>query len=259
MELIGITHLQAGYVLAADIKNTSGALLCPKGLVINEDMVERFRREVLLAAKLQHPHVVPVHTAGEVDGIPISATSTGIGCPSAAICVEELARVGAEVFIRVGTAGSLQEHVGLGHLVITTGAVREEGTSRQYVPLSYPAVADMGVAAALVEAAQKLGFAHHAGIGHCKDAFYAEFSEGQPMSEEWDRRWKVWQRSGVLATSMESAAIFVLSSIKGLRAGEVLAVVGLAYKDHPVLEAKRGIEEAIQVAIEAVKILEGRT
>ncbi len=196
---------------------------------------------------------------GEVDGIPISATSTGIGCPSAAICVEELARVGAEVFIRVGTAGSLQEHVGLGHLVITTGAVREEGTSRQYVPLSYPAVADMGVAAALVEAAQKLGFAHHAGIGHCKDAFYAEFSEGQPMSEEWDRRWKVWQRSGVLATSMESAAIFVLSSIKGLRAGEVLAVVGLAYKDHPVLEAKRGIEEAIQVAIEAVKILEGRT
>ena len=195
---------------------------------------------------------------GEVDGIPISATSTGIGCPSAAICVEELARVGAEVFIRVGTAGSLQEHVDLGHLVITTGAVREEGTSRQYVPISYPAVADLGVATALVEAAQKLGFAHHTGIGHCKDAFYAEFSEGQPMSEEWDRRWKVWQRSGVLATSMESAAIFVLSSIKGLRAGEVLAVVGLAYKDHPVLEAKRGIEEAIKVAIEAVKILEGR-
>jgi uridine phosphorylase len=195
---------------------------------------------------------------GKVDGIPISATSTGIGCPSAAICVEELARVGAEVFIRVGTAGSLQEHVDLGHLVITTGAVREEGTSRQYVPLSYPAVADLGVATALVEAAQELGFPHHAGIGHCKDAFYAEFSEGQPMSEEWDRRWKIWQRSGVLATSMESAAIFVLSSIKGLRAGEVLAVVGLAYKDHPVLEAKRGVEEAIKVAIEAVRIMEGK-
>jgi uridine phosphorylase len=195
---------------------------------------------------------------GQVDGIPISATSTGIGCPSAAICVEELARIGAEVFIRVGTAGSLQEQVGLGHLVISTGAVREEGTSRQYVPLSYPAVPDLGVTTALVEAAGKLGFPHHTGIGHCKDAFYAEFTQGHPMSEEWKRRWKVWQRAGVLATSMESAAIFVISSIKGLRAGEVLAVVGLAYTDHPVLEGKKGIQEAIKVAIEAVKILEGR-
>jgi uridine phosphorylase len=195
---------------------------------------------------------------GEVDGIPISATSTGIGCPSAAICVEELARVGAQVFIRVGTAGSLQEKVGLGHLVISAGAVREEGTTRQYVPLSYPAVPDLGVTTALVEAAQKLGFPHHTGINHCKDAFYAEFTEGHPMSEDWNRRWKVWRRSGVLATSMESAAIFVISSVKGLRAGEVLAVVGLAYTDHPVLEGKKGIEEAIRVAIEAVKVLEKR-
>jgi uridine phosphorylase len=193
---------------------------------------------------------------GEVAGIPISATSTGIGCPSAAICVEELARIGAEVFIRVGTAGSLQKQVGLGHLVISTGAVREEGTSRQYVPISYPAVADLGVTTALVEAAGKLGFTHHVGIDHCKDAFYAEFSEGHPMSEEWAMRWKVWQRCGVLATSMESAAIYVISSIKGLRAGEVLAIVGLAYQDHPVLDKKKGIDEAIQVAIEAVKILE---
>jgi uridine phosphorylase len=193
---------------------------------------------------------------GEVAGIPISATSTGIGCPSAAICVEELARIGAEVFIRVGTAGSLQEHVGLGHLVISAGVVREEGTSRQYVPLSYPAVADLGVTTALVEAAGKLGFAHHVGIGHCKDAFYAEFTQDLPMSEKWSESWKVWRRCGVLATSMESAAIYVISSIKGLRAGEVLAIVGLAYKDHPVLDKKKGIDEAIQVAIEAVKILE---
>jgi uridine phosphorylase len=193
---------------------------------------------------------------GEVDGIAISATSTGIGCPSAAICVEELARVGAQVFIRVGTAGSLQEHVDLGHLVISTGAIRDEGTSRQYLPLSYPAVPDLGVTNALVGAAQRLGLPHHVGIGHCKDAFYAEFTEGHPMSEEWSSRWKVWRRAGALVTSMESAAIFVLSSIKGLRAGEVLAVVGLAYKDHPVLEGKKGIEGAIRTAIEAVRILE---
>lgn len=196
---------------------------------------------------------------GEVAGIPISATSTGIGCPSAAICVEELARIGAQVFIRVGTAGSLQENVGLGHLVVTTGSIRDEGTSRQYLPLSYPAVSDLGVTSALAEAAGKLGLPHHMGITHCKDAFYAEFTEGHPMSEDWTRRWTVWRRAGVLATSMESAAIFVIASIKGLRAGEVLAVVGLAYKDHPVLEGNKGIDEAIQVAIEAVKILEGKS
>jgi len=194
---------------------------------------------------------------GTVDGIPISATSTGIGCPSAAICVEELARIGAEVFIRVGTAGSLQEDVGLGHLVITAGSIRDEGTTRQYIPLSYPAVPDLGVTMALARAAEKLGLPHRTGITHCKDAFYAEFAKDHPMSEEWTRRWMIWRRAGVLATSMESAAIFVLSSLKGLRAGEVLAIVGLAYKDHPVLEGKKGIDDAIRAAIEAVKILEG--
>jgi uridine phosphorylase len=194
---------------------------------------------------------------GEVDGIPISATSTGIGCPSAAICVEELAKIGAQVFIRVGTAGSLQEQVELGHLVVTTGSIRDEGTTRQYVPLSYPAVSDLGVTSALVGAAEKLGLPHHLGITHCKDAFYAEFTKDHPMSEDWIKRWTVWRRAGVLATSMESAAIFVLASIKGLQAGEVLAVVGLAYKDHPILEGKKGIEAAIQTAVEAVKILEG--
>ncbi len=210
------------------------------------------------AEKVAHNREFVTYT-GEVHGIPISATSTGIGCPSAAICVEELARIGAEVFIRVGTAGSLQEHVNLGHLVISSGAIRDEGTSRQYLPLSYPAVPDLGVTSALVTAARKLGLPHHVGIGHCKDAFYAEFAEGHPMSEEWASRWATWRRAGVLATSMESAAIFVVSSIKGLRAGEVLAVVGLAYKDHPLLEGKKGIEEAIQVAVEAVKILEGKS
>jgi uridine phosphorylase len=207
------------------------------------------------AEKMAHNREYVTYT-GTVDGIAISATSTGIGCPSAAICVEELARVGAEVFIRVGTAGSLQEQVGLGHLVVTTGSIRDEGTTRQYVPLSYPAVADREVTDALMQAAGKLELPHHAGITHCKDAFYAEFAGDHPMSEDWTKRWAIWRRAGVLATSMESAAIFVLSSIKGLRAGEVLAIVGLAYQDHPVIGEKKGIEEAIRTAIEAVRILE---
>jgi uridine phosphorylase len=209
------------------------------------------------AEKMAHNREYLTYT-GTVDGIPISATSTGIGCPSAAICVEELARIGAEVFIRVGTAGSLQEGVGLGDVVVTTASVRDEGTTRQYVPLSYPSVADGEVVAALAQAAGKMGLTHHSGITHCKDAFYAEFAGEQPLSEDWARRWTVWRRAGVLATSMESAAIFVISSIKGLRAGEVLAVVGLAYQDHPVVDKGKGIQEAISTAIGAVKILEGR-
>ena len=111
---------------------------------------------------------------GTVAGITVSATSTGIGCPSAAIAVEELIRVGAEVFIRIGTAGALQRGIGLGDVVITTASVREEGTTRQYVPLSYPSVADLDVTLALREAAKKLEVNYHCGISHCKDAFFIE-------------------------------------------------------------------------------------
>jgi len=192
---------------------------------------------------------------GEVDGIKISTTSTGIGCPSTAICIEELIKCGADTFIRVGTAGSLQQHVGLGDVVISQAAVREEGTTRQYIPLSYPAVADFEVTSALVEAAKKLNISYHTGIVHCKDAFYTEGANDLPLAEYNEQMWKAWYRGNVLATSMESAALFVISSIKRVYAGEVLAIIGLTYADKPI-EKKVGIDEAIQVAIEGVKILE---
>lgn len=190
---------------------------------------------------------------GELDGIKVSVTSTGIGCPSAAICVEELIKVGADTFIRVGTAGSLQRHVGLGDLVISTGAIREEGTTRQYIPISFPAVADLDVTIALREAAKKLGYKAHTGISHCKDAFYIE-GKDLPIFEHHDNLWKAWQRSGTLATSMENAAIFVVSSIRKVRAGEVLAIIGLTYEDAPIIK-KVGVDEAIKTALEAIKIL----
>ena len=195
---------------------------------------------------------------GTVDGIKISATSTGIGCPSAAIAVEELIKIGAEVFIRIGTAGALQRNIGLGDVVITTASIREEGTTRQYIPLSYPSVADLDVTVALREAARKLSIKHHCGISHCKDAFFIESEKGGPLlplEEENKTLWKAWERSNVLSTSMESAAIFVVSSIRKVKAREVRAIIGLTYDDTPIV-AKVGIEEAIKVAIEAVKILE---
>lgn len=191
---------------------------------------------------------------GTVDGIKISCTSTGIGCPSTAIAVEELIKIGADTFIRIGTAGSLQREVGLGDLTITTGSVREEGTTRQYVPLSYPAVADIDVTLALREAARKLGLKYHTGISHCKDAFFIEGDCGLPLEDDNKSKWKAWYRSNVLSTSMESAALFVVSAIKRVRAGEVLAIIGLTYDDAPIV-AKVGIDDAIKCAIEAVKIL----
>jgi uridine phosphorylase len=194
---------------------------------------------------------------GTIGGTKISATSTGIGCPSAAICIEELIRCGADTFIRVGTAGGLQPGIEVGDLVITSATVREEGTTRQYVPLAYPAVADIEVTTALREAARTLGFRHHIGIGHTKDAFYTEGAADLPLAERSRQQWQVWQRANVISTSMEAASLFVISSIRKVRAGEVLAVIGLTYKDEPIV-AKAGIEEAIRVAIEAVKILAAR-
>jgi len=192
---------------------------------------------------------------GFVDGIKISCTSTGIGCPSTAIAVEELIKIGADTFIRIGTAGSLQRAVGLGDVCITTAAVREEGTTRQYVPLSYPAVADLDVTLALREGARKLGLKHHCGIGHCKDAFYIEGEDTLPIAQENRMKWEAWYKSNVLPTSMEASALFVIASIRKVRAGEILAIIGLTYDDAPII-AKVGIDEAIRAAIEAVKILD---
>jgi len=191
---------------------------------------------------------------GTVSGIKVSATSTGIGCPSTAICIEELIKCGADTFIRVGTAGGLQPGIEVGDLAITSATVREEGTTRQYVPLEYPAVADIEVTTALREAARRLGYRYHIGIGHTKDAFYTEGNADLPLAEQARQQWQVWQRANVLSTSMEAAALFVISSIRRARAGEVLAVIGLTYADKPIV-AKSGIEEAIRTAIEAVKIL----
>ncbi|NCC49761.1 MAG: uridine phosphorylase [Spartobacteria bacterium] len=194
---------------------------------------------------------------GHVDGIKISCTSTGIGCPSTAIAVEELIRIGADTFIRIGTAGSLQPEVDVGDICVTTASVREEGTTRQYVPLSYPAVADLDVTWALREGARKLGVRNHCGIGHCKDAFFIEGDCGLPIEKENDMKWEAWYRSNVLSTSMEAAALFVVASIKRVRAGEVLAIIGRTYSDEPII-AKVGIDEAIRTALEAVKILEAQ-
>ncbi len=192
---------------------------------------------------------------GSYKGIGVSVMSTGIGCPSMAIGVEELVKIGVNNLIRVGTAGSLQPEVKLGSITISTAAVRVDGTTKEYVPIEYPAVADMEVTMALQEAADALGYDNNRGIVHCKDAFYTEGETDLPLADQQAMLWKTLMKANVLSTSMESAALFVLGSLKKIRCGEVLANIGLTYSDEPIV-AKEGVDEAIKTALEAIVILD---
>ena len=129
---------------------------------------------------------------GYLEGEKVSVTSTGIGGPSASIAMEELVQCGADTFVRVGTCGGIDLDVKGGDIVIATGAVRMEGTSREYAPIEYPAVADLEVANALVAAAKELGFTYHTGVVQCKDAFYGQHEpERMPVSYELLNKWEV--------------------------------------------------------------------
>jgi len=195
---------------------------------------------------------------GSVNGIGVSVTSTGIGCPSAAIALEELIKVGADTFIRVGTAGALQKELELGDLAIATGAVRDEGTTRQYVPLEYPAVADPEIVEGLRQAAAELGYPHHLGITHCKDSFYSE-EEGYSAQGDSNRmRWNSWMDANVIATSMEEAALFVIGSLRRVRVGSILAVIGKTWAGEPVIHGV-GPEKAIETALRAFALLDSST
>ncbi|ARS88504.1 nucleoside phosphorylase [Natrarchaeobaculum aegyptiacum] len=164
---------------------------------------------------------------GSYEGTPISVTSTGIGSPSAAIAVEELARVGVDTFLRVGSCGALSADVAVGDLVITTGGVRQEGTSDEYVREDYPAVADHEVVAALVAAAERLGYDYHAGITASTDSFYA--GQGRPGFEGFEAAGSAQlleelQAANVTNVEMEASAILTLANVYGLRAGAVCTV-----------------------------------
>ncbi|MBQ1703599.1 MAG: uridine phosphorylase, partial [Oscillospiraceae bacterium] len=160
---------------------------------------------------------------GTLDGVPVSVTSTGIGGASAAIAMEELTKIGADTFIRVGTCGGINMKVRSSDVVIATGAIRMEGTSREYAPIEYPATADYGVTRALTDAAEALGYNWHAGVVQCKDSFYGQHSpEKSPVSYELLAKWEAWKKLGVLASEMESAALFTVAAALGVRCGTVL-------------------------------------
>ena len=190
--------------------------------------------------------------AGTLEGGRVLVTSTGIGGPSAAIAMEELCAIGVKTFIRVGTCGGINMKVKASDVVIATGAVRYDGTGREYAPIEFPACADFGVVRALVESAQELGENWHTGIVQCKDSFYGQHSpQRMPVSYELLNKWEAWKRLGVLASEMESATLFVVAAALGVRCGSVLNVIwnqerkAAGYHEEDDLDTDRGIRVAV--------------
>lgn len=195
---------------------------------------------------------------GTLSGVRVSVTSTGIGGPSAAIAIEELSKVGADTFIRLGTCGGMQQDVCGGDIVIANGAIRMEGTSREYAPIEYPAVPDVTVMNALIAAAKKRNIRFHTGVVQCKDSFFGQHEpEVMPVSYELEQKWQAWLRMGCLASEMESAALFIAGSFLHVRVGSCFLVVANQER------AKCGLpnpqvhdtELAITTAVEALRIL----
>lgn len=186
---------------------------------------------------------------GMLSGEMVTVTSTGMGCPSTAIAMEELIACGADTFIRIGTAGcmkpSLRKPETIGGIV--TAAVRDEGTTRQYIPIEYPAVADRHIVDALAKAADKLGYQFDEGITYTKDSFYTHVSpETVPLGNYYQNNQKVWERGNVLLTEMEAAAVLVVASIRGCRASGIMA-----YSD--VDNLSEAINKEIKTACVALK------
>ena len=195
---------------------------------------------------------------GTLLGEKVSVCSTGIGGPSAAIAMEELVKLGAHTFIRVGTCGGIDLEVMPGDVVIATGSIRFEHTSWEYAPIEFPAVADFDVATALKNASEELGYRTHTGVVQCKDSFYGQHSpEKSPVYYDLLQKWESWKRLGVKASEMESAALYVVAAALGVRCGACFHTVWNQEREKaglfmPMTEDTSG---AIKVGIEAMKKL----
>lgn len=196
--------------------------------------------------------------AGTLSGQRVLVTSHGIGGPSTAICIEELYRCGVRTVIRVGTCGGMALPVMGGDLVVATGAIRAEGTSREYLPIEFPAVADYAVSGALIEGGKALGCAVHAGVVQCKDSFYGQHDpDASPVSYQLNNQWQAWLKGGCLASEMESATLYIVAASLGIRAGCVLNVVWNQERAREGLSNPKNenTENGAKAAINAVKAL----
>lgn len=216
-----------------------------------------------IAAYLDNPVKIAenrefVTYTGTLNGEKVSVCSTGIGGPSAAIAMEELVKCGADTFIRVGTCGGISEKPEAGDLIIATSAVRQEGTTLHYMPIEFPATADTDVLMALMEAAKESGIPYHTGIVQSKDSFYGQHEpERMPVSGDLLNKWNAWKQAGVLASEMETAALFVAASVLHVRCGAIFLMIWNQERDKAGYESTKveDTSQAIEVAVEAMKKL----
>lgn len=216
-------------------------------------IAQYFENPVLIADNREF-----VTYTGTLDGVKVSVTSTGIGGPSASIALEELYRCGADTFVRIGTCGGMQTEVKSGDIVVATGAIRMEGTSREYAPIEFPAVATLDVINALVEGAKKEGCAFHTGVVQSKDSFYGQHEpEVKPVSYELMNKWEAWKRMGCLASEMESAALFIVGNYLRVRVGACFLVLANQEREKLGLEnaVVHDTDKAVQVAVQAIREL----
>lgn len=195
---------------------------------------------------------------GEIDGNPILVMSTGMGGPSTAIAVEELKQIGIENIIRVGTSGGMQLDVEAGDLVIAQAAIRQEGTSKEYLPIEYPAVADIDLVNALRDAANELGYKNHTGVVHCKDSFYGQHNpETMPVGYELINKWNAWIKGGALVSEMETAALYTVSSYLRIKSAAILLVIWNQEREAKGLDNNTNFDTdgEIKVAIRAISNL----
>ncbi len=237
---------------------------------VNADMIGKYvimpgdpKRCALIAQYLDDAKLVAdsrefVTYTGYLDGEKVSVTSTGIGGPSAAIALQELAHCGAHTFVRIGTCGGMQTDVIGGDVVVATGAVRMEGTSKEYAPIEYPAIADLDVVNALVTVAKDMNISVHTGVVQSKDSFYGQHSPlSMPVGYELENKWEAWKRMGCKASEMESAALFIVGSYLRVRVGACFLVVANQEREAQGLENPEvhDTDMAIRVAVEAIRML----
>lgn len=195
---------------------------------------------------------------GYLNGEKVSVASTGIGGPSAAIALQELVDAGAQTFIRLGTCGGMDLKVKGGDLIVATGAVRMEGTSKEYAPIEFPAVANFEIVNALAEAAKEKGANVHVGVVQCKDSFYGQHEpENMPVSYELEGKWKAWLQMGCLGSEMESAALFTVANYLGVRCGTILLAVGNQEREKAGLSNEGFYDTTLEteVAVRAIEQL----
>jgi uridine phosphorylase len=208
-------------------------------------------RARLMAAHLQDARLVSdsrgylVYT-GSYSGVRMTVSSTGMGGPTTAICIEELGRMGADTFIRVGSCGVFQDNATVGDVIVSTGTYRDGGTANGYLPIEFPAVANFYVTTALVEAAAALNLPVQVGLGTAGDAFYAP---RDPAKRE------MLKTAGVLSVEMESDTLYIVAALRGWRAGALYTSDGTNKETKPVWgEAayRQGEQNSIRIALEGM-------